>query len=393
MSEALQAEERRGIAEMLRAEIIADAGEWDSDTFEEMALALFRHQYKHMAPYRRLCDSRGATPDRIDRSRDIPPVPTSMYKSIPLFAGPESDVAQVFTTSGTTGADRKGESRFSKDGLDLMERSIVVNARRMLFPDIERLRILVLAPPPALAPRMIMAWGMERLIRRFGTDGSRFMVGPHGLDVPGLFADLRECQEKGLPVALIGASFGFVNLVDGMRAKGVSFKLPAGSRTLDAGGYKGKSKELTRAELEGAMSEAFGVAEGYTVNLLGMTELASQIYDDTLFEATRARTGESSGQTGSGSGGRKAPPPWVRTRVVDPVTLKDLAPGEKGVLLHLDLANLDTPMAVLTDDVGILRSVVGAPECDVRFEVLGRLTADDSRGCSLTVDEMTRGRT
>jgi hypothetical protein len=110
----------------------------------------------------------------------------------------------------------------------------------------------------------------------------------------------------------------------------------------------------------------------HVVNLLGMTELASQLYDDTLAAAAAG---------GKGSG-YKRPPAWMRTRAVDPATLSDVPRGSDGVLLHVDLANLDTPMAVLTDDLGRVHGE--------GFEILGRLSADDSRGCSLTVDELTR---
>ncbi|MBM4352442.1 MAG: long-chain fatty acid--CoA ligase [Deltaproteobacteria bacterium] len=364
-----------GLAGILGEAIEAPEGYLDEKQFDGLALRLFAHQYEAMPAYRALCNARGGMPETVRGWRAIPAVSTSLFRTTAFFAGSDDAVAAVFATSGTTGGEtNRGRSHFSTPGLELMEAGIVVNARRMLFPDIDRSHILVLAPSPELAPQMIMAWGMDRLIRHFGTPESRFLIGRSGLDVP-LLVDLLGRFSKGTtPVTLIGASFGFVNLIEGFRSKGIAFALPPGSRTMDAGGFKGKSRVLTRAELRTWISETFGIADGHAVNLLGMTELASQFYDDGV-EATVA---------GRVPCGLKQNPPWTRTRAVDPLTLEDVPAGSDGVLLHLDLANLDTPMAVLTDDLGVCR-----PD---GFEVLGRLSSDDSRGCSLTIDELTRSR-
>jgi hypothetical protein len=343
-------------------------------SFDEAAADLFRFQWERNPAYRALCQARGVGPDSLTDSRQIPAVATRFFKRTTLFAGLPGQAAASFSTSGTSGGpSNKGRSYFSAAGLDLMETGIVANARAMLFPDVERTHILVLAPSPQAAPEMIMAWGMDRLIRHFGTPESGFLVGPQGLDVPGLLGKLAEFTRQDAPVTLIGASFGFVNLLEGLAKKGFSIRLPKGSRTMDAGGYKGRSRVLTRAELQRWLSDVFGIHPGLMVNLLGMTELASQLYDDTIAATAAGKTPH----------GLKQNPHWTRTRVVDPATLADVPDGQEGVLLHLDLANLDTPMAVLTDDVGVMHAR--------GFEVLGRVGADDSRGCSLTVDELTRG--
>ena len=95
-----------------------------------------------------------------------------------------------------------------------------------------------------------------------------------------------------------------------------------------------------------------------------MTELSNQFYDaPSLHPTTR----------------RKVNPPWTATRAMDPFTLAPL-PEEVGLLRHLDLANLDRPLVIQTDDLG--RTVSGG------FEVLGRAVNDADRGCSITVDAL-----
>jgi hypothetical protein len=75
---------------------------------------------------------------------------------------------------------------------------------------------------------------------------------------------------------------------------------------------------------------------------------------------------------------------------LDPATLLPAAPGETGLLAHWDLANVERPLAVLTDDLGIAR--------DGGYEILGRVSDADAKGCSISLDDFlargnaTRGR-
>jgi hypothetical protein len=177
--------ERRALKARLSEAIGLEPGAFGEERFNALALELFAYQYRWMARYRRLCDAGGADPRTVTEWRRIPPVATTLFKRAELFAGPEGEIAHRFSTSGTTQGG-KGTSCFSEDGLAVMARSEVVNAARMLFPDVARMHILVLAPSPAVAPQMIMAWGMARLIERFGTKESCFLVGAQGLDVPRL---------------------------------------------------------------------------------------------------------------------------------------------------------------------------------------------------------------
>ena len=138
---------------------------------------------------------------------------------------------------------------------------------------------------------------------------------------------------------------------------------------MDAGGYKGRSRELTREALDAAIHERLGIPAHRSVNLLGMTELASQFYDGVLAQ-------------GSASPRRKQNAPWTRTLVVAPDTLAPVPHGHTGLLVHVDLANLERPAVVRTDDLGVA-------DAD-GFHVLGRAAGAASRGCSLSVEELLR---
>ena len=148
---------------------------------------------------------------------------------------------------------------------------------------------------------------------------------------------------------------------------------------METGGYKGRSKVLLRGELYEALEDAFGIPQTRIVNEYGMTELLSQFYEPVLAGAPSAahRPG---GPTSAGLVERfHVGPPWVRTSVLDPLTLKALPVGEVGVLAHLDLGNLGSVAPVLTEDLG--REVPGG------FQLLGRSSGSEPRGCSLAMEE------
>lgn len=360
-------EARGALARRLLEGIRAGAYEDGAARLEAFRALLAFHMERTPA-YGAWARARGFNPERMADWLEAPAVPTAAFKRVDLFAGEREEIARTFATSGTTGA-AKGRAHFSEAGLVLMRGAIEANAERFLFPKAERLRILVLAPPPERAPGMIMAWGMARLIERYGTPGSRFLIGERGLDAEALAAALREAEGSGAPLCLIGASFAFVHLFDGFEARGARFALPPGSRVMDAGGYKGRSREMTRPEFVGRLGRLLGVPSTRAVNLLGMTELSSQFYDDSLDEPARAPL--------------KRNPPWTATAAVHPRTGAALPHGETGLLRHLDLANLDRPACIQTDDLGRTH-----PE---GFEVFGRAADDGGRGCSLGVEEMLGG--
>jgi hypothetical protein len=77
----------------------------------------------------------------------------------------------------------------------------------------------------------------------------------------------------------------------------------------------------------------------------------------------------------------KTAPPWLRTRVVD-ARGTTLPSGIAGALVHVDLANRSSCIAVQTEDVGI------------RYErglvLLGRESGAALRGCSLDAEQLQR---
>lgn len=385
MIAAVNSERCHALCERVAAFIAAgDDGDDRRRQFEALALEVFAFQFEMIKPYQRLCRGLGRSPDNVASWREIPAVPAVAFKQYSLFAGAPEAIIRTFRSSGTTEPTRSSRAHFSRSGLELMEVAIAAGARSRLFPDGRSTRILVLAPPPEQVPHMIMAHGMAHLLREYGLPGSRFVAGPRGIDFAALWSELDGCQWKGIPVTLCGSSFGFVHFFDWMEREGCRLELPAGSRLLDAGGYKGKSREIGRDAFVTWAAQLCGLRPARVINLLGMTELASQIYD-------RITPGT------AGAGRMKLPPHWVRTTVVEPRQHGPHGPepvgdGEVGLLRHIDLANIERPIAIQSEDVGrvVAASVDGALRRG--FEILGRARGAEPRGCSLTAEDLAGAR-
>jgi hypothetical protein len=322
------------------------------EEFGTAALAVFRHQYSLNAPYRAYCDARGATPERVDRWERVPAVPTDAFRSAPLTCGDPAAAVAVFRTSGTTaGAERRGAHHFRT--LAAYDAALRAGFSAALLPDGARLPLLSLVPSRAEQPDSSLSHMLEEVEAAFGAaGGGRFVSGGELLLEP-LVRRLEEAERGGGAVLLAGTSFAFVHLLDALEATGRSVRLPAGSRVMDTGGFKGRSREVPRPGLYAAIERRLGVAVDWCVNEYGMTEMSSQFYDGVA------------GRAGPVEGRRYRGPGWVRTRAYDPETLEPVPDGAVGVLRHWDLANVDSVMALQTADLG--RVLPGGG-----FELLGR---------------------
>ena len=330
----------------------------DEARFEALALELFSYQYEHNPPYRRMCQAFGMSSSVATRWQEIPAVPTGAFKEARLATFSEAEEIGCFRTSGST-TEQRGEHHL--DTLELYEASVRATLRPFLCPDLERIRLAVLAPSAAEVPDSSLSAMFEVMLREMGTPSSRFYVNRSGWDPQALIADLQTLAE---PIALVGTAFAFVHLLEALEARSLSLQLPDGSRVMETGGFKGRSRELSREELHGGIQRALGIPVSRIVNQYGMCELASQFYEPTLRTGTPTRT--------------KQIPPWVRTRVVNPATLQELPTGQAGILIHYDLANTGSVLAVQTSDLGSRRGA--------GLEIEGRLQGAEARGCSIAAD-------
>lgn len=348
-------------------ERLADGGR-DDDARDRLLVELLRWQAARIVPYARLVRSRGVDPTRALSPDALPALPTDVFRFVRVAAHAPGDDLRVFRSSGTTRADRS-EHCFAD--LSLYELAAHAAAKRALFPDVERMRLIVLAPTEGDAPDSSLAYMLARFVEWFGTRDSTYVWRNDALDVAAIDAALGAAAAARTPVALLGTSFAFVHALDQLEARGSPARaLPQASRLMHTGGFKGRSREVAPAELRARMTAAFGVADAHIVAEYGMTELSSQLYETTLFEPSARR--------------RLWIPGWMRVTAVDPETLAPVAPGELGILRIDDVANVDSVAAIQTADLGRL--------VDDGVEVLGRAAGAVPRGCSLAADAALGGR-
>lgn len=330
------------------------------EEFNDLALRLFAHQFQSNAAFQRYCRQQQKTLRTVKSWRCIPAVPINAFKELTLSCVPPEQCERVFMTSGTTRAGSRG--RHYHPHLRVYDHSMRLHFAERFMRGEKQLRMGILFPTEDMMPNSSLAHYLALALEAFGAEGSEYFVGPEGLEVDRLCAILEQVQRDGRPYALLGASYSFVHLMDALRQRGQAFSLPPGSRLFDTGGFKGQSRELELEDFYRQLTARFGVPADACTNMYGMTELSTQFYDNGNAVQPSVKSG----------------PHWIRSRTVDPLTGRDVAPGERGILVHCDLANFNSVTTILTEDVGIM--------VDDGFLLLGRAEGAQAKGCSMAME-------
>ena len=326
--------------------------------FNDLALRIFEYQLRYNKPYARYCASFGYSPHALPSSwHEIPAVPTGAYKEATLTTFDPAHAALAFETSGTT---QGIGGRHFMETRELYDAALLAGFDRFMIPDGIRLRYLNLVPNPADRRQSSLGYMMAVVSAKRGDGNTGWYVRGDDLFFDAFVADVRDARERGAPVCIAATAFALVHVLDEMRAKNIYLSLPTGSRVMETGGFKGRSRIVERAELYAEICERFGMPEDDIIAEYGMTELTSQYYDK---DRTR----------------RKVCAPWLRPRVIGPDG-KTLPHGVVGGLVHVDLANRSSCVAVQTEDLGV--------QFDDGLVLIGREQGAALRGCSLDAEDL-----
>ncbi len=326
---------------------------------------LVQYQSNTIAPYARFRAQRRVHPAATGLDAH-PALPTDAFRFARMASHPETDDVRCFVSSGTTQDER---SRHPFRDLTLYDAAAHAAARYALFPDVERMRLVVIAPDASSLPESSLSYMLTRFVAWFGTPDSVNVWRDGALDLAALSQALVNAEMRGTPVALLGTSFGFVHAVDCL--EGTRFELPRNSRIMQTGGFKGRSRELDPASMRALLGDSFGVDDALIVAEYGMTELSSQLYETTLRESV----------LGQPVGPRRLwIPGWVRAVATDPESSLPCTDDRPGLLRMDDAANLDSVSCIQTADVA--RQVADG------VVVTGRAEGAIERGCSITADEV-----
>jgi hypothetical protein len=346
------------------------------DEFNELAWALFSMQFEHVPTYRRFCEARGATLKSVASWKEIPAIPTAAFKGFDLTSLLPAERAAVFHSSGTT-THQPGRHFHNRESIEVYEASLRPWFRRHVLPELElgkmAFRFIILTPPPDLAPHSSLAHMFDTARREFAEDQFLFAGRTEAgwcLDKAEVWTSLSAAARDEEPVVVLGTAFTFLELLNWMNENRLRISLPSGSRALETGGYKGRTRALPKAELYGLIADRLGIPSTHIVGEYGMCELSSQAYD-LVVGAPRSQISNFEFEIHR----RFHFPPWARVQIVSPETGSEVREGETGLIRICDLANVRSVLAVQTEDLGIRRGE--------GFELVGRATFAEPRGCSL----------
>jgi hypothetical protein len=350
-------------ADALDAEILKYIERRAVPDFNDSALRVFAHQLRYNEPYSRYCASLGVTLDAMPADWEaIPPVPAAAYKEAALCTFDPATAALAFQTSGTT--QGIGGKHYMETAA-LYDAALLAGFRDAMLHDAPApLRYVNLVPDPAERSQSSLGYMMRRVSQTCGDGNDGWYLHGDALDVQEFAADIRRAIAGGTAVCIAGTAFAFVQLLDALRGLHItSLALPAGSRIMETGGFKGRTRIVQRGELYAELAQIFSLPQNRIVAEYGMTELTSQYYDTTFDEARIKRA-----------------PAWLRPRVVGPDG-KTLAAGVVGALVHVDLANRSSCVAILTEDLGVATPHGG-------IILIGRERGAELRGCSLDAEQL-----
>jgi hypothetical protein len=328
--------------------------------FNQIALQIYQYQLEHNPPYRQFCLLGRKSIQTIHRWEDIPALPVTAFKSVDIACRPIQEATHLFHSSGTLrDLPGHGKSRHYLFDDEIAKAAILSHFNRHLCPQ-KKMRLCILTPSPEEAPHSSLSYMMGVIREAYGTKESEYYIHRGRLLGEKLAFDLSEATE---PIFLLGTSFAFVHFIDFHEERSFPIVLPHGSRLMDTGGFKGRSRIVSKHWLYAMIQKRLGISPEYCINEYGMSEITSQFYDGIL--------------------GRDAPrlfyaPPQVRWQILSTETLKPVKKGEVGLLALYDLANIDSVLALLTEDLG--REVAGG------IDLTGRAANADLKGCSIALD-------
>lgn len=344
-----------------------------------LTIDLLEHQRTRHPLYGKYCAMRGRN-SRGTTLLDYPPLPVECFKRAEVFPYPIEQATAEFYSSGTTEGVRSVH-RF-KD-TSLMTHSNLY-AFAMLIARIVRPKTQFISLMPTIEdnPHSSLSFMISTFVGAFGSPGSRsFFSMKDGLDSEGLIAHLERCASDGVTVHLMGPAFAYVELLDRLGDRRMT--CAEGSCLLETGGYKGKCREIPKAELRDALSQKLGIDRRCIYGEYGMCELSSQAYEICALN-TRGDLPEE---------GLFIFPNWVRCVIFNPDNMSPVLPGNEGQIALFDLCNLDSAAYILTGDIGKLEvlpeplraRVPGHPRHALRL--LGRSPNAVPKGCSMAWEE------
>jgi phenylacetate-coenzyme A ligase PaaK-like adenylate-forming protein len=314
----------------------------NDDTFNDVAVKIFRYQYENNPVYSSFVDYLKIHPDSVGHFTQIPFLPIGFFKNHRIISG-NFEPAGFFQSSGTT---KTLFSRHFFPDLEMYETSFL-KTFEIFYGPVSGYSVLALLPSYLEQQHSSLVYMADKLISLSGNPASGFYLNNYD----DLFKTLTQLEKKNQKTLLLGVTYALLDF-----SENYPMKLK-NTLVMETGGMKGRRREMVREELHNQLCRGFGVNRIHSE--YGMTELFSQAYS-------------------KGNGIFRSPPHMrVLIRDInDPLAWEK--PGKTGGINVIDLANLHSCAFIATQDLGRAHP-------DGSFEVLGRFDYSDVRGCNLMV--------
>jgi len=351
-------------------------GDLESE-FSQLALELFEVQYSSVMPYRLCCNALGKRPNNIQSWKDIPAVPSSSFKDMEFSSIPEAERSIVFLSSGTT-AKQQSRHYHNNQSIQLYEMSVVTWFNKAViqqyrFLDEPDYVFIFLTPAIMEAPNSSLVYMFDCLAKKFAQTENVFVgkISDQGwiIDFDKWLITTRSAIEASRRIFCFGTALSWVQLISWLERQNIKFSFHPQSLIFETGGYKGRIREIPKSELYKKISKFTALGLNRIISEYGMCELSSQAYD--------VHCNYTRGASVSSITDREFLfPPWARTVILDPETNSEVGYGDKGMIKVVDLANVWSVAAILTEDVGLKQNL--------GFKLIGR-AGTQQKGCSLLV--------
>lgn len=314
----------------------------NADSFRNIALSVFRHQYLNNELYRDFTNALNVSPDDVNTLKDIPFLPISFFKTHHIATGDWQQPELVFESSGTTG-DIPGRHFVYDAGI---YRQSLLDGFKSFYGAPQQYVIIALLPSYLERRNASLVHMANVLMQESGHPDCGFYLNEWDKLKEVLLAN----EVSGQKVLLLGVTFA---LLDFAEMHPMQFRHII---VMETGGMKGRREEWTRYQVHSFLKKQWGLTQVHSE--YGMTELLSQAYAE--------------------ADGIFRPANTMRVLVRDINDPLEVSETGTGCLNIIDLANIHSCSFIATDDIGKLAT-------DGAFEVLGRLDHAALRGCSLMV--------
>jgi phenylacetate-coenzyme A ligase PaaK-like adenylate-forming protein len=314
----------------------------ERETFENIALQVFRLQYENNSLYRDYCNALHIDAATVNTLTAIPFLHISFFKTHKVVTGHVPAPALIFESSGTTG---ETPSRHYIADAGIYEQSLLQGFEQF-YGAPQQYAVLALLPSYLERQNASLVHMAKTLMEKSGHPDNGFYIN----EWQQLHDVLARLEQAGQKTLLLGVTFALLDFA-------TAHPMPlAHTIVMETGGMKGRREELTRNEVHTYLKQQWQLQHVHSE--YGMTELLSQAYAPAngIFTCTST----------------------MRALVRDINDPLEVTQSGTGCLNIIDLANIHSCAFIATEDIGNIAT-------DGTFEVLGRMDHSALRGCSLMV--------